>query len=105
MHFIFSYDLNVAAGVRRNEIESYILASLPKNKYTRQLNNFYIVKCKDNNEWNEIFHKLVKISNEIPETLHFIMSSPTAINEKYNGILPRESWNCINELTKEDSDE
>lgn len=105
MHFIFSYDLNVAAGVRRNEIESNILASLPKNKYTRQLNNFYIVKCKDNNEWNEIFHKLVKISNEIPETLHFIMSSPTAINEKYNGILPRESWNCINELTKEDTDE
>lgn len=30
MHFIFSYDLNVEAGVRRNEIESNILASLPK---------------------------------------------------------------------------
>lgn len=63
MHFIFSYDLNVAAGVRRNEIESNILASLPKNKYTRQLNNFYIVRCNDNNEWKEIFNKLVDISN------------------------------------------
>ncbi len=105
MHFIFSYDLNVAAGVRRNEIESNILASLPKNKYTRQLNNFYIVRCNDNNEWKEIFNKLVDISKAIPEILHFIMSSPTATSEKYNGILPRESWNCINELTIEDSDE
>lgn len=105
MHFIFSYELNVAAGVRRNEIESNILASLPKNSYTRQLNNFYIVRCNDNKEWNVIFQKLVEISKKIPETLHFIMSSPTAINERYNGILPRESWNCINELTKEDTNE
>lgn len=105
MHFIFSYDLNVVAGVRRNEIESNILASLPKNSYTRQLNNFYIVKCKDNKEWQDIFQKLGEISKNIPETLYFIMSSPTATSEKYNGILPRESWNCINELTIEDSDE
>lgn len=105
MHFIFSYDLNVEAGVRRNEIESKILASLPKNNYTRQLNNFYIVRCNDNQEWQDILHKLVEISKSIPEILHFIMSSPTTISERYNGILPRESWNCINDLTKEDSDE
>ena len=105
MHFILSYDLNASAGLRRNEIESNILASLPKNRYTRQLDNLYIVRCDNNNEWNEIFQKLVKISKEIPETLHFIMSSPTATSERYNGFLPRESWNCINELTKEDSDE
>lgn len=105
MHFIFSYDLNVAVGARRNEMESNILASLPKNKYTRQLNNFYIVRCDDKQEWMDIFKKMAKISKDNHETLHFIMSSPTVISERYNGLLPRKSWNCINELTKEDADE
>lgn len=102
MHFIFSYDLGIEAGNRRNEIERNIIDCLPDGNYTRQLNNFFIVKIDNQREWDCILDKLSKISRTIQETFYFIMSPPSEPSkQKYNGMLPTGRWAKINELTTE----
>lgn len=105
MHFIFSYDLSIAAGSRRNEIENKILNVLPTNNFTRQLNNFFIVKCEREEDWKDILNKLVELSNSIPEMLRFIMSCPSEDSERYDGMLPQGSWERVNQITNEDNNE
>lgn len=100
MHFVLSYDLGIEAGTRRSEIEKKIISCLPENAYTRQLNNFYIVRVENGSQWKTILNSITKISKEIPETLHFIMTPPSMERSiKYNGMLPTGSWKVINELT------
>ena len=100
MHFVFSYDLGIEAGNRRNEIERNIVACLPEGNYTRQLNNFFIVKIDNQKEWDCILENMTNISRSIPETFYFIMSPPVEQSkQKYNGMLPAGRWAKINELT------
>ena len=100
MHFVFSYDLGIEAGNRRNEIERNIVDCLPDGNYTRQLNNFFIVKIDNKRQWDCILEKLTSISSTIPETFYFIMSPPVEpTKQKYNGMLPTGRWTKINELT------
>lgn len=100
MHFVFSYDLGIEAGNRRNEIESSIVDCLPKGNYTKQLNNFFIVKIDNQQDWDCILERLTNISRTISETFYFIMSPPSEpSNQKYNGMLPSNRWAKINELT------
>lgn len=100
MHFVFSYDLSIDAGSRRNEIETRIIMQLPENNYTRPLNNFFVVKIATLQEWNDILTNLSKLSHQIPEAFYFIMTPPVAESvERYNGVLPVSNWQRINELT------
>lgn len=101
MNFVFSYDLGIEAGARRNEIENKIIECLPQDKFTRQLNNFFIVQVDDSTKWNEILDKLTSLSKSIPETFYFIMSPPMdeSSDKKYNGMLPSDRWTVINKLT------
>lgn len=100
MHFVFSYDLGVEAGSRRNEIENKIVSFLPEKKYTKKLNNFYIVSVSDQNDWDNLLKSLQEYSQAIPEKLHFIMS-PLIDGGRYNGILAKGEWADINLLSQE----
>ena len=98
MHFVFSYDLSIDAGIRRNEVVAQIEGLLPANNFVRRLSTFYIVHVDNVEEWNTILSNMTNLSRGIPETFHFIMS-PCTTGGRYNGILPRNEWDAINNLS------
>lgn len=98
MHFVISYDLS-AEGTRRAEIEARIEDILSPFQHAKRLTTFYIVRIGNQSEWEIIRNKMNSLSNEIPEELHFIMSSPNKEPGKYNGILYRGDWDEINKIT------
>lgn len=98
MHFVFSYDLSLDSGTRRNEIVNQIEGILPVNNFVRRLSTFYIVHINNVEEWNAILNNMTNYSRGIPENLNFIMS-PCVTGGKYNGLLPNNEWDAINNLS------
>lgn len=98
MHFVISYDLS-AEGTRRAEIEDRMEKILAPYQHVKRLTTFYVVRVADQSEWDSIRNNLNSLSNDIPEELHFIMSTPNQEPGKYNGILYRGDWDAINKIT------
>lgn len=99
MHCIFSYDLQLEAGQRRQEIENQIEGIL--QQYTpnvRRLSTFFIIHLRNQAEWDTLLDRLSRLSRGIPETFYFILS-PIMDGGRYNGILPRGEWDGINAIT------
>ncbi len=99
MHTVFSYDLQIPAGTRRQEIESRIEAILQPYTYVRRLTTFYIIHVATEAEWTALLNSLTALSREISETFRFIMSPPMD-GGRYNGILARGDWDEINAITR-----
>lgn len=97
MHFVFSYDLAVPAGQRRNEIVEGIENILNTQRNVRRLSTFYIVHVNNINEWETLRQQFTGLSQTIPETLHFIMTPPQQ-GGHYNGLLATGEWNEINTI-------
>ena len=99
MHCVFSYDLRVEAGQRRQELEDQIISNLQQfTPYVRRLTTYYIIHLKNQTEWDSLFRRLSDISRSIPEPFYFILS-PLMEGGRYNGFLPRGEWDEINRIT------
>lgn len=97
MHCVFSYDLSVPAGARRNEIENRIGELLNSHRNVRRLTTFYILNVRNNADWENLRVQLTDYLTSIPENVHFIMTPP--INGgHYNGILGSGEWDDINAI-------
>ena len=98
MHTVFSYDLQIPAGERRQEVERRIDAILQPYRHVHRLSTFYIIHVNTQAEWNALLTNLSSLCRDIPEAFHFILSPPMD-GGRYNGILPRGDWDEINEIT------
>lgn len=97
MHFVLSYDLS-ATGERRSSIEERIDNILSPYRHVRRLTTFFIIHIQNEAQWEAIRSSLTALAQEIPETLHFIMS-PAMSGGQYNGILQKGEWDEINNIT------
>lgn len=97
MHFVLSYDLS-ATGERRSSIEERINSILSPYRHVRRLTTFFIIHIQNEAQWEAIRSSLTALAQEIPETLHFIMS-PSMSGGQYNGILQKGEWDEINNIT------
>lgn len=100
MHFALTYDLS-AQGVCRNKIESRIEDILNPYVHVIRLTTFYIIRVDDNNAWEQIRQALTKLSKEIHEAFHFIMTPPIK-DGRYNGVLCGNEWDEINRISNMD---
>jgi hypothetical protein len=99
MHFALVLDIK-ATGVRKTEIETHIWDTiLSKYKRAKRLNgNMIVAQISSDTDWNEILSKMAEYVKEQKETIHFIMT-PAMTGGRYNGILPKDNWDFINEIT------
>lgn len=99
MHFTLILDIK-ASGERKTEIERYIWDDiLSKYKRAKRLSGKVIIlQIESDSEWKKILERLSEYSKEQPETIHYIMT-PAMTGGRYNGILPKDNWDFINEIT------
>ena len=97
MHFVLSYDLS-ATGERRSSIEERINNILAPYSHVKRLTTFYIIHIQDEVQWEAVRSSLTALAQEIPETLHFIMT-PAMSGGQYNGMLQKGDWDEINKIT------
>jgi hypothetical protein len=98
MHFAMCLDIK-ATGNRYAEISDHIWDNLlAKHKRARRLGNFFIVQVNSQDQWDSILSATTEYINEQPESIHFIMT-PVMSGGKYNGILNKDDWDFINEIT------
>lgn len=98
MHLVFSYDLQIPAGQRRQEVENRIEAILQPYRHVRRLTSFYIVHIATQADWDTLLNSFTSLSREISEPFRFIMSPPMD-GGRYNGILLRGDWDEVNQIT------
>lgn len=98
MHTFLSYDLQIPDGDRRREVIGRIESILQPYRHVARLVSNYIVYVPSQAEWTTLLTNLTTLSREIPETFRFIMSPPID-GGRYNGILPRDEWADINDIT------
>lgn len=97
MHCVFSYDLSVPSGSRREEIVNNINELINTHRNVRRLTTFYILYVQDNNDWERLRVRIANYATSIQETLHFIMTPPIR-GGRYDGILARGEWEDINTI-------
>ena len=98
MHFALIVEIVAEVG-RKKEIESYIWDTiLSPYKRAKRLGNLMIIQINSDTDWNDIFSKTSHYVKEQTEKIHFIMT-PAMTGGRYNGILGKEQWDFINEIT------
>lgn len=95
MHCVFSYDLSVDAGPRRQEIVGQIESILRAHNNVRRLTTFYILNVNDAQDWDNLRRQLTDFSQSITEPLFFILTPPQN-GGHYDGLLRSGEWNEIN---------
>jgi len=98
MHFALAIDI-LASEDRKKIIAEHIWNKiLEKYKRAKRLGNFYIIKIDSQDDWKLILDSLTTYVNALEEKVHFIMT-PIMTGGRYNGILKKDSWDFINEIT------
>jgi len=98
MHFTLTYDLG-AEGERRTAIENQIQEILKPYKLVKKLTTFYIIYVPTVENWELLRGALTNFQKTISEKFYFIMSPPMS-GGTYNGVIPKDEWAAINEITK-----
>lgn len=95
MHFVVSWDIE-AIGEEWNTEDTKLRDKLKAYSWVRPLKTLYIVKVDSQAIWDSILTELGAVAKSSPKTVHFIMS-PLMSGGRYNGILPQDAWDGINE--------
>lgn len=98
MHFVISWDI-LASGERWNTINNSLIGVLRPYSWTKPLTTFFVVRVDNQLQWQTILSNLTTTSQGFPENVNFIMS-PLMQGGTYNGILPQNMWNEINQRSQ-----
>ena len=99
MHFVLSWDIS-ATGNERTQIEEAIKLVIKPYSWVRPLTTFYIIKVDTQEQWDKIFAALnAAARSHGSNKAHYVMS-PLMNGGQYNGLLPKNLWDAINERTK-----
>ena len=99
MHFALILDIK-ATGARKTEIDNHIWDNiLSKYKRAKRLSGkIIILKIESDSDWKNILERISEYTKDQEETIHFIMT-PAMTGGRYNGVLPKDHWDFINEIT------
>lgn len=100
MHFIVCWKID-ATGTEEKELAGLMQDCLDEYVWVRPLDNFYIVEVSSPSDWNNIFKALSEVAGKYPEDkVNFIMG-PLIQKASYDGLLPHDAWEPINEITSD----
>src|SRR5579862_4148872 len=95
MHVMLAWDIT-ASGARWEELNKSLRDCLKQYSWVRVLRTVYVVRLMSEQAWSELVSDLTKVASAAPETVHFIVT-PLMSAGAYNGYLPEQSWQKINE--------
>ena len=98
MHFVVAWNIKTPSPQATQFVDS-MREVLKPYSWVRPLNDFYIVQIPSQDEYNSIINKLQDIANQNPVAINIIMSPPM-VGGRYNGWLPKNLWDEINERSK-----
>ena len=67
--------------------------------WVRPLSTFYVVKVSSSDHRDQLIDQLVSVAKANTEKIHFV-ASPAMTGGGYNGWLPKDLWDKINQRTK-----
>ena len=97
MHIAISWDIN-AEDQRWKSIDRQMRKAIRQYSWVRPLSTFYVVEISSKADRNIIVDNLLKVAESVSETVHFL-ATPLMASGLYDGYLPEDSWDEINERT------
>jgi hypothetical protein len=97
MHLVVSWDIT-ASGERWTAINDNLKEGLNPYSWARPLSTFYVVKVSGEPDRIKIRDALLERARAVHETVHFVIS-PLMQAGRYDGYLPRDMWDKINQRT------
>lgn len=99
MHVAICWDIS-ATGARWNAINEKLKAEIKSYSWVRPLGTLYVVKVTSTEDRDSLVDRLTAIVKNLPEKVHFVVT-PTMSGGRYNGWLPKDLWDKINERTEQ----
>ena len=97
MHVVISWDIS-ASGDQWDTINERMREQIKPFSWARPLSTFYVVRIAGETDRQSIKKQLTSVAKSVSETVHFVIS-PLMSAGRYDGYLPNDSWNKINERT------
>lgn len=97
MHVTLSWDIS-AEGARWNEINEKLKAEIKNYSWVRPLKTVYVVKVASLEDRNSLTERLISVIKSNNYDVN-VMVTPVMTGGRYNGYLPRDLWEKINERT------
>jgi hypothetical protein len=97
VHVALAWNI-IASGSRWNEINDKLEAVIKTHSWVRSFPSLYVVKVSSTEERDELVVKLTEIAKSVPEKVNFIIT-PVMTGGRYNGFLPKDLWDKINDRT------
>ena len=98
MHITLSWDIS-ATGDQWKTINDNLREQLQGYSWVRPLSTFYIVKVNSAEQRDNLVDALISVIKQSHEKIHFVVT-PLMTGGGYNGWLPQDLWDKINERTK-----
>ena len=98
MHVMLAWDI-AASGPREVEIRDQLREVIQGYSWARPLGAVYVVKVTDAEDRERSIEKLTMTAKNIDEKVNFLISPPME-GGRYNGWLPKEMWEKINQRVK-----
>ncbi|MEX2359606.1 MAG: hypothetical protein WD803_00850 [Gammaproteobacteria bacterium] len=98
MHVALSWDIK-AVSPRWTEINDDMKEQLNGYSWVRPLSTYYVVNVQSAQDRDELVDKLVGVAKRHTETIYFVVT-PVMTGGGYNGWLPKDLWDKINQRTK-----
>jgi len=98
MHFVVSWDIH-AQGARWSEIHNQLQACLAQYSWVKPLNTLYVVNVGSQFDGNQVVSNLTSVAQRAEATgvtVNFL-ATPLMSGGRYQGFLPQETWNAVNE--------
>ncbi len=98
MHIAVTWDIS-ASGEIWSSINERMRDVLKPYSWARPLSTFYVVKVNGEYDRTAIREGLTAIASSSSSTVHFVVT-PLMSSGSYDGYLPKDMWDNINERTK-----
>lgn len=97
MHIAVSWDIK-AENPRWGIINERLLEKIKPYSWVRPVNTFYVIKVDSVERRVEIVKSLTQAAQGVPESVFFVVT-PLMVGGRYDGLLPKENWDQLNERT------
>ena len=101
MHCFISWSIKAPGGSDRNMINQALISTLDGYQWVRPFGNVHVVRVQSVRQWEHIHNLISVVVDRSPHKILFIMSPPIQ-GGSYNGVLDKEVWSALNNITELD---
>ena len=97
MHCVVSWDIK-SEGEAWKRLNNQLVEQLKGYSWVRPLNTFYIVQISSQAHWASLLGKFQAVVKDDSKEINLVMS-PAMQGGRYDGMLPKDTWEEINNRT------